>query len=418
MSEMKKMRLSRLSSILFTLTVMVDSKGTTNLDKKVGRNGLKEAGEAIGIKEEADFFWTRELMNSFTKSPTTPIASVPTPGPTGRQMFQTSVPTVSPTKDPTVTPTRDPTPNTVITTEPTATIELPPLKCNLTVTERRSQILSALKSDVSNSTLLNTEGTPQYNAAEWLIGEDDFYVCPDDKKMIQRYVMGLFYYSTEGPSWTSCSEGDISCSGTSYLSAVNECEWFGSACNVDLCITEIIFEQNNVAGTLPFELENLGDLEVLSLEQGGLTKRIPSDIGELSKLRILDLDFNSLTGPIPETIYNLTSLEQLDLNTNALTGTLSKSVGNLTNLLLLQLYENNMTGTIPTELGNVKTLVIGEFFNNTFTGTMPESVCDNRANPVGIGMITGLTSDCFPNPTPQIECICCTGCAVFSRNDW
>jgi len=109
-------------------------------------------------------------------------------------------------------------------------------------------------------------------------------------------------------------------------------------------------------------------------------------------------------------MFSLTSLEQLDLNSNLLTGTLSNSVGNLGTLQLLQLYENLMTGTIPITLGNVESLVIGEFYNNTFTGVMPQSVCDNR---VPNGAITGLTSDCFPNPLPQIECTCCTGCAVF-----
>lgn len=405
------------------MMVMVGSTETTEkLERKIANNRLRKSSEVLEMRvEEAEFFWSRELLKSFTKSPTTTVTSTPTPAPTMNQVFQTPPPTPSPSMTSSVQPTAtvtDPPSTPPPTPPPTPFVNLPPLRCNLTVAERRTQILSTLETSVSDSTVLSTEGTPQYNAAEWLIGGDDFYVCPNDSKMIQRYVMGLFYYSTEGPTWTTCSEGDVDCSGTSYLSPVHECEWFGSACNTDLCVTEIIFEQNNVAGTLPFELENLVDLEVLSLEQGSLTETIPSDIGELSKLRILDLDFNSLSGTIPEDIYNLTNLEQLDLNTNSLTGTLSTSVGKLLSLRLLQVYENKMTGTIPTELGNVKTLVIGEFFNNTFTGTMPQSVCDNRADPVGIGLISGLTSDCFPNPTPQIDCRCCTGCAVFSHNDW
>ena len=128
---------------------------------------------------------------------------------------------------------------------------------------------------------------------------------------------------------------------------------------------------------------------------------------------MLDLDFNMITGEIPDSIYGLTKLEQLDLNSNELVGTLSPAVGNLEELRLIQLYENFMTGNIPNSLGSIDSLVIAEFFNNTFTGVMPQSVCDNRAPPAGTGSITGLTSDCFPNPTPQIECSCCTGCAVF-----
>jgi len=285
----------------------------------------------------------------------------------------------------------------------------PLLICNLSPTERRSQILDILNT-VSDPNLLSTSGTPENDASDWLIGQDSFTVCPEDTKLIQRYVMALFYYSTEGESWSSCGQGDLGCAGTVFLAPTFECEWFGLTCNQEDCITEIEFESNNVAGTIPFELEQLGDLEVLSLEQGGLVSTIPASLGNLGNLRILDLDFNSIGGTIPEEIYSLNNLEQLDLNSNSITGTLSESIGNLIELRLLQLYENLMTGTIPVELGDCESLVIGEFFNNTFTGSMPNEVCANRAPN---GAITGLTSDCFPFPVPQIECTCCTGCAVF-----
>lgn len=234
-------------------------------------------------------------------------------------------------------------------------------------------------------------------------------MCPGDTKLIQRYVMALLYYSTDGDNWTECSEGDLGCPTNPYLSSENECTWFGNTCDAELCITEIVQEDNNVVGSIPFELEQLTGLQVLSLEQGGLASTVPSNLGTLSSLRILDLDFNKITGPIPEEIYSLTALEQLDLNTNLFSGGLSPSIGNLVNLQLLQVYENLMTGAIPTELGLVSGLVIAEFFNNTFTGVMPVEVCNNVSPG---GSITGLTSDCFPNPVPQIVCACCTGCAL------
>jgi len=288
------------------------------------------------------------------------------------------------------------------------------LPCGLSTKDRRTSILATLRGSVSNAALLNTPGTPQNSAAEWLIGTDELYVCPDDNKctVIQRYVMGLFYYTTVGDSWTQCSQNDDTCANP-FLSSVDECDWFGITCNNDQCVTEITFESNNVEGFIPPELEQLDNLEVLSLEQGGLARSIPSNLGTLSNLRILDLDFNQITGSIPEEIYSLTSLQQLDLNTNKLIGTISTSIGNLVVLRLLQLYENLMTGTIPAELGSASSLVIAEFFNNTFTGEMPAAVCQNRAPPTGTGAITGLTSDCFPFPIAQIECSCCTGCAVY-----
>jgi len=244
-----------------------------------------------------------------------------------------------------------------------------------------------------------------------LIEGDEYLICADDSKLIQRYVLALLYYSTGGDSWLSCGKNDASCTGgTPYLASVSECRWSGSRCNADDCITEIEFEANNLVGTIPSELGNLNDLEILSLEQGDLSLTIPDALGSLSSLRILDLDFNKITGTIPEAIYGLTELEQLDVNSNLMTGTISESIGNLVNLRLFQVYENLMTGTVPTEIGNLNQLVIAEFFNNTFTGTMPQEICDNRQPQ---GSIAGLTSDCFPFPVPQIECPCCTGCALF-----
>lgn len=348
-------------------------------------------GAKISVDLDEDLFWSRELQTSFP--PTTP-PTAPTP-PTPTPPVATDSPTGAPTDSPTSAPTAEP-------------------PCGIPVAERKSQTLSIL-SGVSDAALLTTPGTPQYTALEWLLEYDEFEACPDTNActLTQRYVMALFYYSTEGDSWTTCSASDTTCPNTPFLSPVDECEWIGLTCNPAKCMTEIVFEDNNVAGSMPSELSSLSQLEVLSLEQGSLTSSIPASLGVLSKLRILDLDFNEISGIIPESVYGLTKLEQLDLNSNEITGTLSTEVGNLEVLRLLQLYENEMTGTVPTELGLLNSLVIAEFFNNTFTGTMPEQVCANTVPPGGSGSISGLTSDCFPNPTAQIECSCCTGCAVF-----
>ena len=112
--------------------------------------------------------------------------------------------------------------------------------CGFPLGERRIQILNILRT-VSVPATLNSNGTPQKQAADWLIGSDAFFACPGDEKLIQRYVMAVFYYSTDGGSWTTCSAGDGACADTAYLSPVHECDWAGSACDADLCMTEIIF---------------------------------------------------------------------------------------------------------------------------------------------------------------------------------
>ncbi|MCH8961562.1 MAG: RsmD family RNA methyltransferase [Bacteroidetes bacterium] len=70
----------------------------------------------------------------------------------------------------------------------------------------------------------------------------------------------------------------------------------------------------------------------------------------------LDLRSNRLTGSIPPELGNLANLEILFLNNNDLTGSIPVELGNLTNLSFLLLEANDLTGSIPVELGNLANL--------------------------------------------------------------
>ena len=77
-------------------------------------------------------------------------------------------------------------------------------------------------------------------AFNWLVDDDAFGICPDDEKLIQRYVMAVFYFSTDGSSWTECGQVG-GCAGTNFLSGTHECDWAGISCNNDDCVTEMVF---------------------------------------------------------------------------------------------------------------------------------------------------------------------------------
>ena len=66
----------------------------------------------------------------------------------------------------------------------------------------------------------------------------------------------------------------------------------------------------------------------------------------------LNLDFNQLSGTIPTELGELGSLTGLDFGLNELSGTIPTELGALTSLTVLSLYENQLSGTIPTELGD------------------------------------------------------------------
>jgi len=201
-------------------------------------------------------------------------------------------------------------------------------------------------------------------------------LCPQDKHLIQRYVMAVFYFSTRGDRWTQCSappplvdsvdpagaEADannlctIMVSGfesgsDAWLTSGNECGWGGIGCNEDGFVVRIEMEQNGVGGTIAHELSRLQNLRNLVLEEGILTGTIPTELGEIRSLEQIDLNFNLLQGSIPEELYDLSNLRQLDLNDNELTGTISTSIMELAKMSFFQIENNFFTGTIPTQMG-------------------------------------------------------------------
>eukprot|EP00562_Extubocellulus_spinifer_P008446 CAMPEP_0178506372 /NCGR_PEP_ID=MMETSP0696-20121128/19639_1 /TAXON_ID=265572 /ORGANISM="Extubocellulus spinifer, Strain CCMP396" /LENGTH=1075 /DNA_ID=CAMNT_0020135765 /DNA_START=446 /DNA_END=3674 /DNA_ORIENTATION=+ len=295
----------------------------------------------------------------------------------------------------------------------------PTLPCGMSREQRAEEILFILL-DVSTPTLLSDLSTPQGRAFRWIVDEDEFYVCPSDNTcdVVQRYVLAVMYFSTNGNNWFQCSgnpaasddcgsDFPFDAGQSRFLAPVTECDWAGIRCSENLCVTEIEFELNNLVGTIPEELGRLPLLEVLGMERGGLSSTIPSVLGQLTNLYFLDLDYNALTGTIPTEISALTELEQLDLNDNRLTGNI-EAITTLTKVFFLQLHNNAFTGTVPPGLGSFSELGAATLHSNRFTGSIAPEICALR-DTFGGPLLT-LSADCDPAENVEITCDCCTEC--------
>jgi uncharacterized protein YjbI with pentapeptide repeats len=109
-------------------------------------------------------------------------------------------------------------------------------------------------------------------------------------------------------------------------------------------------------------MENLANLQELHLDNN-LLSSIPPELGNLANLQILDLHDNRLTGSIPLELGNLANLEWLDLSANPLSGSIPPELGNLANLQTLYLYDTPLSGALPRSL---IALVLDRFdFSNT-----------------------------------------------------
>jgi hypothetical protein len=82
---------------------------------------------------------------------------------------------------------------------------------------RASRIQSKLAT-VSSLSSLRDRSTPQYGAFSWLVDEDNRQVQAEDKSLVQRYVLAVLWFATDGINWKdSTSMG--------WLSSSHECDW-------------------------------------------------------------------------------------------------------------------------------------------------------------------------------------------------
>jgi len=289
------------------------------------------------------------------------------------------------------------------------------LKCPMNPEERSTGIMDVLNEIYSNGFPIDVTSF-QHQAAEWLIEEDELYICPDDNKLMQRYVLTLFYFAMEGYDWNECYAGDDECGTLSdslfygkvaYLSPVDECGWAGSNCDTSGMITALQFEkQNYLYGTIPMEIGYLDRLEVLSMEDQMIMGALPSNLRRIQGLRVLNLAGNLISGTVPRGYYSLSNLEFLNLESNNLSGTISNRIGRLRSLLYLQLEDNDFSGSLPQSL-TVIPLVEAGFHFNKFSGEMPLCVGSKKQT------ITVVSSDCGDYDDALVTCGSGCGCKCY-----
>ena len=208
----------------------------------------------------------------------------------------------------------------------------------------------------------------------------------------EREILIELYNAMGGNRWDN---------NTRWCSDRPVAEWNGVNCDANGYVTDLFLSYNNLTGSIPESIGNLGSLKTLLLDGNQLTGPIPASIGNLSSLNNLSLGSNQLTGSIPASIGNLRSLEQLNLSGNQLTGTIPASIWDLTALKYLSIgWNKQLTGTITESIGNLSSLENLTLSNTSITGPLPES----------IGNLSSLKylyiSDCKLADTAIPESIC------------
>jgi Leucine-rich repeat (LRR) protein len=190
----------------------------------------------------------------------------------------------------------------------------------------------------------------------------------------ERAALIALYNAADGDNWRDNSGwkgNNNEPDGFSQIGSENS--WQGITVSGDH-VTRIFLCCNDLTGTLPPELEDLTQLQELSLFTNELSGSIPPQLGNLSQLQILYLSNNQLSGSIPTQLGNLSALKELLLAENNLTGDIPSQLGNLSNLEKLTLWYNGLSGTIPSQLGNLSKLKELYLGHNQLTGSIPSSL--------------------------------------------
>lgn len=299
---------------------------------------------------------TNRHDESSLSSVTTQVPRI-TPAPT-----TTAAPSASPKWTPSVSPTLTPS-----TSPPTFSPTIPPINKALLN-------LIANNSPNGDTGLLET-GTPQNLAFLATLEDAVVSLLNDNNRLLQRYAMRVFYFSTNGPtSW-------IDTSGWNTL--LDECLWYTSAqvpatiCGMNDELLTLELTANGVTGTLPAELGMLTTLTRLYIKgvsgSPGLTGDIPESLAALTDMSVVVLNDHQFASPLSETVVaGWQSASLINIIGSELSGTIPLSVVGLTLCTNLLLDNNTLTGTIPTTVTDMSALVAFGVANNQLTGTLPE----------------------------------------------
>lgn len=214
--------------------------------------------------------------------------------------------------------------------------------------------------------IANTDGqSPQAKALRWLRG-NTYTETDSTQRILQRYALAVFYYSTNGEQWQDNS---------GWLGHdTSECDWFQ---------------------TVSTSCDSIGQLVALDLSSNRLSGTLASELSLLSSsLRKLILPHNFLWGTLPRELSSLSKLTVFNVGSNPISGVMPNDFGALTELEEFSVFNTKVHGRIPISISSwleMDRLFLGK---TNLSGKVPDSLCP-----------TDLWADCA-----DVDCPCCTHC--------
>jgi len=120
---------------------------------------------------------------------------------------------------------------------------------------------------VSSEDALDDGSSSQGKAFLWVTSEDPIepQLQPgvNNAQIIQRYVLAVLYYATNGEGW---GFNGAESTNNRWLGIQNECDWARVTCSNSV-VMNLYLPGNNLSGTIPSELgslTNIGKFDLFS----------------------------------------------------------------------------------------------------------------------------------------------------------
>ena len=139
----------------------------------------------------------------------------------------------------------------------------------------------------------------------------------------------------------------------------------GVMTEIDISWNKVWFPFQDISLSTTLHILNVGHTDTTSFD--GLEEAN-------SFFTVFLADHLEIDGTIPQQLYQNTNMEILSLNNCGLSGSISSKLGEMVNLKELYLWGNNLKGSIPAEIGQLPNLRIMSLAKNQLTGTLPESL--------------------------------------------
>eukprot|EP00535_Pseudo-nitzschia_heimii_P000873 CAMPEP_0197186602 /NCGR_PEP_ID=MMETSP1423-20130617/14230_1 /TAXON_ID=476441 /ORGANISM="Pseudo-nitzschia heimii, Strain UNC1101" /LENGTH=820 /DNA_ID=CAMNT_0042637961 /DNA_START=72 /DNA_END=2534 /DNA_ORIENTATION=- len=390
---------------------------------------------------------------SSTWAPTVATTTEPSVSPTVATTAEPSAsPTISPTSSPSARPS-DSSADSPTESPSVKTTTVSPVVPILAETNPGDTVTTIEDSDIENAgtdlrfvianfsplslPFLEDSESAQYKAFDWMV-RDPSYWSYGISRIVQRWTLAVFYYSTGGPNWKREQLPDKYAKGKSpWLTYSDECLWEssnqgtkGRICDSNNNYFAVHLRSIGLKGTIPAELALLSDhMRLLFLNDNDLTGTMPTELGLLTSMEKLNIQYNNMSGSIPSELGLWGSLTIAAMGNNEFSGSIPSELGSWGSMKTIGFENNNLTGTLPSELSNMPYVEKISLERNMLSGTIPYSFntmyelksLSLQTNDLtgemqwglcpGYYMVDELKADCT-----ELKCDCCTTCFEDSKS--